>query len=131
MTNKVELNILEQISKALIGRDSNAEQLNMMFRVVNDVERYLRTTRDTELNSTLVAQKRSIRRQLEDLRLLPTTLTEARLEVMNQEELELLKKDIIQAGTDAREEADLERCNQLLESHKIVMKKLDILLQNV
>lgn len=131
MSNKIELNILEQISKALIGRDSDAEQLNMMFRVVNDVERYLRASNDTELNSTLVAQKRSIRRQLEDLRLLPTTLTEARLEVMNQEELEQLKADVIQAGTDAREEADDERCNQLLESHKIVTKKLYILLQNV
>lgn len=131
MNNKVELNILEQISKALVGRDSNEEQLNMMFRVVNDVERYLRTVGNKDLNSTLVAQKRSIRRQLEDLRLLPTTLTETRLEAMNQGELEILKKDIIQAGTDAREEADLERCNQLLESHKIVMKKLYILLQNV
>lgn len=131
MTNKVELNILEQISRALIGRDNNAEQLNMMFRVVNDVERYLRATRETDLNSTLVAQKRSIRRQLEDLRLLPTTLTDERLEVMNQEELEQLKADVIQAGTDAREEADMERCNQLLESHRIVTKKLDILLQNV
>lgn len=130
MSNKIELNILEQISKALIGRDSDADQLNMMFRVVNDVERYLRASNNKDLNSTLVAQKRAIRRQLEDLDLLPTTLTEERINAMSLEELETLKTKVIQAGTDAREEADLERCNMLLESHKIVTKKLNEIIKN-
>lgn len=130
MNNKVELNILEQISKALVGRDSNEDQLSMMFRVVNDIERYLRTIGDKDLNSTLVAQKRAIRRQSEDLYLLPTTLTEERINAMLQDELDILKGKIIQAGTDAREEGDLERCNMLLESHKIVIKKLDEMIKN-
>lgn len=130
MNNKVELNILEQISKALVGRDSNEEQLSMMFRVVNDVERYLRAVDDKDLNSTLVAQKRAIRRQLEDLDLLPTALTEERINATSKDGLEVLKDKIIQAGTDAREEGDLERCNMLLESHKIVIKKLDEIIKN-